>query len=390
MVLGVDVSRLVGPRTGVGRGIEYLLRAWAGHELPFERVELYSPTPIADLPADERFQPIVLPSRGPGIWWETVHLGSRGSGLDLLFCPYTLPLRYRGRTVVENHGLLVGPNRAPAWRLRSRARTWHAAASARSADAVIAVSEVARADLVRWCGVSDERISVVPLGMSDVFRPARPEETAEIEAVAADVLGAPQPFLLFVGKLSPRRHVPELVEAFARLAAHRPDLHLLVVGPDSAQVGVGELAERRNCTARVHHVDHLGHEKLALLYRGARALVLPSTQEAWSVPIAEALASGCPVVAVDGPWLDGIREAVLTISAPDVDLLADALGRITSDGALAGDLREEGLRRAALFPTHEERARRLAGLLAATARQGSKTEASPDGVANSSGSTQIP
>ena len=380
MIVGVDVSRLVGPRTGVGRGLEYLLRSWAGSELPFERVELFSPAPVTDLPEDERFHPIVLSSRGPGIWWETVRLGPRGRRLDVLFAPYTLPLRCRGPAVVENHGLLVGPNLAPAWQVRRRGRTWHAAWSARAASAVVAVSPVARNDLVRWCRVPGERITVVPLGMSEAFRPARPEEAEEIELAIRAVIGSIRPFLLFVGKLSPRRHIPELLEAFDRLAQERPDLHLVVAGPG------GPLDPGRS--GRVHHVAHLGHETLALLYRAARAFVLPSTQEAWSVPIAEALASGCPVVAVDGPWLEGIRRAVLTIAAPEVESLADALTRVLDDEDLAARLREEGLRCAVEFPTHKERGRRIADILATVARQG-KIEPSA-GVANSSGSGQIP
>lgn len=377
MIVGVDATRLLGPRTGVGRGLEYLLRSWAGSELPFDRVEIYSPAPIPDLPADERFRSVVLPSRGPGIWWETVRLGPRGAGLDVLFAPYTLPLRYRGRAVVENHGLLVGPNLAWPWQLRRRGRTWHAAWSARAASAVVAVSPVARNDLVRWCRVPEERITVCPLGMSEVFRPARPGDRDEVDAAVRAVIGATEPFLLFVGKLSPRRHVPELVEAFERVARRRADLHLVVVGPgEPVQAG-----------SRVHHVAHLDHGALALLYRAARALVLPSTQEAWSVPIAEALASGCPVVAVEGPWLDGIREAILTVPAPEVEPLAEALTRLLDDDGLAAALRAEGLRLASGFPTHAERGRRIADLLAATARQG-KIE--PAGTANSSGSGQIP
>jgi glycosyltransferase involved in cell wall biosynthesis len=389
VVLGVDVSRLVGPRTGVGRAIEYLLRAWATQELAFERIELYSPAPIHDVPDDGRFRLNVLPSRGPGIWWEAVRLRPHADAIDLLFAPTSLPPAFRGRAVVESHGLLTGPNLPPAWHLRSRARGWHAAHSARAATAVVAVSHVVKDDLARWCGVQPERITVIPLGMSDRFRPARPGEEEALHEAAERVLGSGDPFLLFVGKLSTRRHVPELIEAFARLATTHPELHLLVVGPAAPRVDVAELADRAGRGRYVHHLEHLDHETLALLYRGARALVLPSTREAWSVPIAEALASGCPVVAVDGPWLEGIREAILTVPAPEVPLLTDALDRVTSDDELVRERREVGLGCAEGFPTHEERARRVAALLADVARQEPKTEP-PDGVSNPSGSTQMP
>ena len=158
MVLGVDVSRLVGKRTGIGRAYEYLLQAWSGQpELPFERVELYSPAPIDDVPADGRFSLHVLPSRGPGIWWQTARLGRQSRSLDLLFAPSTLPLGYRGRAVVESHGILEGEHGARLRELRQRAQSRHFAYSATRADAVVAVSDVVAGDLVRWYGVERRR-----------------------------------------------------------------------------------------------------------------------------------------------------------------------------------------------------------------------------------------
>ncbi len=365
MIVGVDASRLVGPRTGIGRSYEQLLRGWAAApELPAERIDLFSPAPVGDIPVDPRLHLHVLPARAAGLWWQVSVLRKRAAALDVLMAPYALPPGYPGRAVVENHGILEGPDRA-AWReLRAQARSRHFRYSARRADAVIAISTVVRDDLVRWYGVPAEQIHVIPYGMGAPFAPGEPEP-----AVVRDVLGEDMPFLIFVGKLSPRRHLPELLRAFDEVAADHRDLRLLVVGPNAWNIPVGSLLADTRAGDRVLHVAHLDQPTLAGLYRSAVALVLPTTKEGWSMPIREALVCGCPVVTTDGPWLDedGSGSAVIRVLRPEPALLAAALRSVVEDADVRSDLRARGLALAAGFPTWEDRALRVMDVLAEVA-----------------------
>jgi glycosyltransferase involved in cell wall biosynthesis len=278
--------------------------------------------------------------------------------------PYSLPLGYPGRAVVENHGILEGPDAAARREVRARARSRHFRYSARRADAVIAISTVVRGDLVRWYGVDEGRIHVIPYGMGAPFGPG----AAEPEVVRG-VLGADAPFLIFVGKLSPRRHLPELLAAFDEIAAAHPDLRLLVVGPNAWNLPIETLVAGSAHADRVLHVEHLDQPTLAGLYRSAVALVLPTTKEGWSMPIREALACGCPVVTTDGPWLDedGSGEVVLRVAAPAPSLLAAAMRTVVEDEHARADLRERGLELAAGFPTWDDRARSVMDVLAEVA-----------------------
>jgi glycosyltransferase involved in cell wall biosynthesis len=365
VIVGVDASRLVGPRTGIGRSYEQLLRGWAAApELPAERIELFSPATIDDVPEDPRLRLHVLPARAPGLWWQVSALRPRAAAIDVLMAPYALPPRYRGRAVVENHGILEGPDRA-AWKeLRAQARSRHFRHSARRADAVIAISTVVRDDLVRWYGVHPERIHVIPYGMGAPFGPGEAEPS-----VVREVLGADAPFLIFVGKLSPRRHLPELLRAFDDVAAEHRDLRLLVVGPNAWNIPVESLLAETRAADRVRHVAHLDQPRLASLYRSAVALVLPTTKEGWSIPIREALVCGCPVVTTDGPWLheDGSGSAVIRVPRPEPALLAAAMRSVVEDGSVRSDLRARGLALAAGFPTWENRALRVMDVLAGVA-----------------------
>jgi len=365
VIVGVDASRLVGPRTGIGRSYEQLLRGWAAApELPAERIDLFSPAPIGDVPADPRLHLRVLPARAPGLWWQVSALRKRAAALDVLMAPYALPPGYPGRAVVENHGILEGPDRA-AWReLRAQARSRHFRYSARRANAVIAISTVVRDDLVSWYGVPADRIHVIPYGMGAPFGAGEPEP-----AVVRNVLGEDAPFLIFVGKLSPRRHLPELLRAFDDVAAEHRDVRLLVVGPNAWNIPVDSLLANTRAADRVLHVAHLDQPTLAGLYRSAVALVLPTTKEGWSMPIREALACGCPVVTTDGPWLDedGSGSTVLRVSRPEPGLLAAAMRSVVEDAKVGSDLRTRGLALAAGFPTWEDRALRVMDVLAEVA-----------------------
>jgi glycosyltransferase involved in cell wall biosynthesis len=366
VIVGVDISRMVGPRTGIGRAYEQLLRGWAATpELPAEHIDLFSPAPVDDLPDDPRLRLQVLPAKQAGLLWQFAGLRPRSRQIDVLMAPYSLPLGYPGRAVVENHGILEGPDAAARREVRARARSRHFRYSARRANAVIAISTVVRDDLVRWYGVAEERIHVIPYGLGAPFGPGSPEPE-----VVCRVLGTEAPFLIFVGKLSPRRHLPELLAAFDEVSADHAELRLLVVGPNAWNLPVASLVAASAHADRVVHVEHLDQATLAGLYRSAVALVLPTTKEGWSMPIREALACGCPVVTTDGPWLDedGSGEVVIRVTAPVPTLLAGAMLTVVEDENVRTDLQARGLALAAGFPTWEDRSRRVMDVLAAVAR----------------------
>jgi alpha-1,3-rhamnosyl/mannosyltransferase len=364
VIAGVDISRMVGPRTGIGRAYEQLLRGWAAApDLPAERIDLFSPAAVGDVPDDGRLRLQVLPAKHAGLMWQLVGLRPRSRQIDVLMAPYSLPLGYPGRAVVENHGILEGPDAARR-EVRARARSRHFRYSAHRADAVIAISTVVRDDLVRWYGVAEEKIHVIPYGLGAPFGLGPPEPE-----VVRRVLGAEAQFVIFVGKLSPRRHLPELLEAFDEVAADDADLRLVVVGPNAWNLPVESLIAASAHADRVVHVEHLDQETLAGLYRSALALVLPTTKEGWSIPIREALACGCPVVTTDGPWLDedGSGDVVIRVTAPAPTLLAAGMRSVVEDERVRADLRERGLALAAGFPTLEDRSRRVMDVLAAVA-----------------------
>jgi glycosyltransferase involved in cell wall biosynthesis len=378
MVLGVDAHRAAEARVGVGRTLEYVLRSGGARPLPFEEVRVFSPTPLSDLPVDGQLALDVLPARGPGVWWQLTRLRPRASATDALFAYYTLPPGFSGRSVVASLGIYEGEFALPGW--RARARSWQYARSAHHADVVIAVARSTKADLVNFYGVPPEKIAVVWPGADRRFRPGEDDRDA-IARATESLLGERAPFFLFVGKLSVRRNVPALLEAFARVAAERPQLRLLLVGPNSTQMDLQATLARLGIEGAVRHIEHLDQDLLALLYRGALAFVMPTTREGWSQTTLEALLSGCPVMVLKGASLGvleyiderseaGREEVVLEATDPTSDALEEALRRLADDGDLRELLAKRGREVAAAFPTWDEHAGEVMNILEAVASRG--------------------
>jgi glycosyltransferase involved in cell wall biosynthesis len=349
--LVVDALRLVGPRTAMGRYIEYMAREWSAAKGPFHSIKLMCPAPV-NLEGLSSETPVSVhaPGRGlPNLVWEQFVLARAARGASLLFCPaYVAPLLHGGPLVLANHGIYEG---VPGeFSLLRRLRTIPLfRMSVRRADRVIANSLATRADLVKHFKVAEEKVDVVYPAADARFH-SQVGSDAIAKTVTA-ILGEAAPYILFVGKLSRRRNVPALVEGFSiarRLGglAHR----LLIVGPNAGDEPLAQLVARHGLSGVVPHVPHLDQDSLAALYAGADAFVLPTSYEGLSWTMMEALASGTPVLTIAHPTLREVGEGCvhLAASASPKDL-AEGLCSLLADAGLRADLKEQGRREAARF-----------------------------------------
>jgi len=168
----------------------------------------------------------------------------------------------------------------------------------RDAAAVFFATKTER-DLARTSFKPNHWKSVVaPLGIMEDEH-ARQDPAREIEAF----LGAlpelrGRRFLLFLARLHEKKGCDLLIEAFARVAAAAPEVHLVMAGPD--QVGMQTKLQSRagqlGIAARVHWPGMIGGEVKWGALRACDALVLPSHQENFGVSVAEALLAGRPVL----------------------------------------------------------------------------------------------
>jgi glycosyltransferase involved in cell wall biosynthesis len=112
----------------------------------------------------------------------------------------------------------------------------------------------------------------------------------------------------------------------------------------------GGAFERFASRERVVIAGFVGDDELAALYRGALAVVVPSIEEGFGLPAAEAMASGAAVITSDAAALVEVTgSAALHIDARDVDAWAKTIAELVTDDSLRRDLGARGIARAAGF-----------------------------------------
>jgi glycosyltransferase involved in cell wall biosynthesis len=162
-------------------------------------------------------------------------------------------------------------------------------------------------------------------------------------------------YLLAVGTAEPRKDLPGLVRAFARLAGIHPHLALVLAGP--AGWGSQALAEVIDASAhreRILQTGWVDDLTRAALLRGASVLAYPSIYEGFGFPPLEAMSVGVPVVTTrTGALPEIVGDAADLVGPRDLDALAGAIDRLLRDDSHRSRLIERGRARAAKFTWHE-------------------------------------
>jgi glycosyltransferase involved in cell wall biosynthesis len=157
-------------------------------------------------------------------------------------------------------------------------------------------AEMARAQNAFWPYRVDGR--VVGYGTADIEGDPAMQEAAFRRAVPAL---ADKPFLLFLGRIHPKKGCDILVESFAQIVAAHPEIHLVIAGPDpnGLRATLEPVARAAAIEGRIHWPGMLSGDVKWGALRACKALVLPSHQENFGVVVAEALAAGRPVLISD-------------------------------------------------------------------------------------------
>jgi glycosyltransferase involved in cell wall biosynthesis len=213
----------------------------------------------------------------------------------------------------------------------------HAAA----ADGIIVGCQQVADQAIELLHVDPDRVSVCPHGVP------------RWSGVAPIVPGNPDgEYILFLGTLEPRKNVDGLLAAYADLVTRRPDappLRLAGVSVPGAE-GWRETIARPPMVGRVSYHGYVEDADRQAVYLGARLLVLPSFNEGFGLPVAEAMSLGVPVVTSNRGSLPEVSGgAAILIEPENTCELSQAMERVLFDRGLARKMGEDGLREAKRF-----------------------------------------
>jgi glycosyltransferase involved in cell wall biosynthesis len=191
-------------------------------------------------------------------------------------------------------------------------------------------------------GVPPERVRVLPMGI----------DTTRFTPRAAVARGHDGPRLLFVGRLVEKKGTRYAIEAMAAIAREEPGARLMIVGDGPERTALERLTARLDLKDRVAFAGAVPNDELPALYASADLFIGPSVVEAngdtesFGVVFAEAMASGCPVVATDvGGVADLVVDGETGVLVPERDApaIAETVVALLRDDALRRKLAGNGV-----------------------------------------------
>lgn len=232
---------------------------------------------------------------------------------------------------------------AKDWKRRASVRRWYAFTRmqkrvARRLPSVLTVSGSSRQEIVDHLGVRRERVHVVHIGAdTDLFSPD--PSVAEVPGRIVTTSSADVPL----------KGLIHLIDALAPVRARHPDAHLVVVGKRAEDGPVAAAIRRHGLENAVEFVKGITDAELVDLVRSAQVACVPSLYEGFSLPAAEAMATGTPLVATTGGAIPEVAgpdgETCLAVPPGDADALAAGLSRLLGDADLRRRLGAAGRER---------------------------------------------
>jgi glycosyltransferase involved in cell wall biosynthesis len=212
--------------------------------------------------------------------------------------------------------------------------------AARRARLIFTISQFSRDRIIEHLGADPARIVIVPNAVSPSWKALPIEDVNR----ARKLNSWPQRFILAVGVNKPHKNFPWLIRSFAQWN-NRKEISLVICGVKPHNVApLISLTRECGVMNSVVFIPYVRHEELPALYQSAEALVFPSLQEGFGIPILEAQKLGVPVLTSNTSSMPEVAgDAALYFDPADSASLLQSLDRLFSETDLASLLREKGV-----------------------------------------------
>ncbi len=363
MIIGIDGRSLENQRTGAGRYLFNLLQQWKDIA-PKDRVYfiIYFKDNIPnDLPKRDHFRMKILQS--------PFHLKSNllfthyllpkaamKDKIDILFCPaYIAPVFYQGEIALTLHDIIYEARPSEySWSsyFDKIFLKWVSKKSARKASIIFTVSNFSQQEIIKYYQAPKNKIFKTYLGVDPNFYPLNKKRAFER---IKDKYGLKKQFILYVGSIFNRRHLPEIIQAFYELAPKIPDYQFLIIGKNHTKpkINIDSLIESINNRLKrkaILRIDYVKND-LNYIYNAADLFIWISDYEGFGLPPLEAMACGIPVITSNYPPTREIfDQAVLIVNnITDIKQIKKAIWLLLTNQKLRKKLINKGLSRSKNF-----------------------------------------
>lgn len=230
--------------------------------------------------------------------------------------------------------------------------------SLRRADKIIAVSNFTKNELIKYYKIEAGKIEVIPNAVKDNFSK---ESEENLESVQKKY-NLPEKFILYLGTMQPRKNIPNLIKAFAKISGQLNDFYLVLAGDKNAHnfdPQIDSVVKENKIENKVIFPGYIDEKDKPAVYKSASVFVFPSFYEGFGIPILEAMSLGTPTAASSiSSHREIAGDAVAYFEPSNLDKISEIIYNIAIDENLRKKLIISGFERIKLY-TWRESAQKL-------------------------------
>lgn len=356
MRIGIDGRNLINDITGIGRYVMEMTLALAATDTEIDLIVYLPEAPPYEILKRDNIQLRIDNFRGAAaraVWGNTVlPLRANLDRLNVFWGPaHRLPFGLASdvHKVITIHDLvwLIAPS-TMHWKTFVGERLFMKRSLSR-ADQILTVSNSTKDDLTRLIPRIKKDVRTVYPGISVLDNCVEGSSIGELKRKLG-ITG--ENFFLFVGTIEPRKNILNVLKAYSLL---RKDIcervPMVIVGKWGWKSSpVAEEVERLRVDRKIILAGYLNDASLALLYKSASCLVMPSIYEGFGLPIIEANQHGTPVITSNSSSMpEAVGAGGIQVNPTDIKSIALAMESIITDSKLACDLKAGALANASRF-----------------------------------------
>ena len=223
--------------------------------------------------------------------------------------------------------------------------------SLKRADKIIAVSQFTREEIIKFYKIAPGKVDYVYNSISDEFLDGDiPEEKLR---EVKNKYALPEKFILYIGTLQPRKNIPQLIEAFARIKDRLGEFKLVICGNKQGHNydrRIENSIETNGLKNEVIFPGFIEEKDKKSVYKLAHLFVFPSLYEGFGIPVLESMSQKVPVAASDIPSLREIAgDGAEYFNASSLDNFSQVMYSICVNERLRKEVMQSGAERINFF-----------------------------------------